>query len=426
MDLKNYVYDYIRDGQKYELKKIRRFLELLGNPQNDFFAIHISGTNGKGSTSTYLEHILHKSGMTVGKFTSPHLVSYNERIRVDCQNISDQDFAEIKPIIDKASEKIEKEFDVKPSFFEIVTAIAYYYFSLRKVDVAVVEVGLGGRLDATNTLDRSISVVTNVAKDHTGILGKRLENIAYEKMSILKKGSAFFTAEKRKNIYEKFRRHARIMDSEFYRRGEHFRTRIKRQDFDKTVFDYYDHTGKLNDIIITMPGRHQVENASLAIRVAGYLNVSEQDISDGIRDAKFPGRLEIVSREPLIIMDGAHNQAGMKTLTDYIDRFFKGKKVIFLSSILRDKDGDYFFSQMARRGKRMILTGIDNKRMMAPSDMKEYAGKYFKEYVYFNSSEKALLSALNALNKADVLIVTGSLYLLGEIKRQLTNIKLLS
>ncbi|MCK9225440.1 MAG: bifunctional folylpolyglutamate synthase/dihydrofolate synthase [Candidatus Muirbacterium halophilum] len=416
IDFGNYVYDYIKEGQKYELNKIKKMLQLLRNPQNKFKSVHITGTNGKGSTATYIEYILHNAGFKVGKFTSPHLVSYNERIRLDLEEISKEDFHNILPEIEKASKIIEEEFGDKPSFFEMVTAISFYYFAQKKVDWAVVEVGLGGRLDATNTLEKSIAVVTNIDKDHCGILGNELKDIAKEKIAITKKDCHIISSEKRPELKKLFRDYAKEMNSEIFINNKEFSTKIVSKAYDNIVFDYSGEN-KFKSLKLNMPGEHQVENAANAVKVAEIIKIDEKYIKQGLEQAFFPGRLEIISKKPFVMMDGAHNRAGLNTLCVYLENYFENKEIVFLSSILRDKNADLFYRKLSKYSKEIVLTHIDNKRMMDIKKMQRIAKKYFKTVFVFENSEKALEYIYNKnLNSSKNIIITGSLYLIGELK----------
>ncbi|MFA5479490.1 MAG: folylpolyglutamate synthase/dihydrofolate synthase family protein [Candidatus Muiribacteriota bacterium] len=418
MDFKTYVYDFIRDGQKYELRKIKRLLEILGNPQQKFKAIHITGTNGKGSTSTYIEYILTEAGYKTGKFTSPHLVSYNERIRFNCINIPDEEFNQIKPVIMEAVEKLKPEFEEIPSFFEIITAIAYYYFATKKVDYAVIEAGLGGRLDATNTLDNSLTIVTNVDFDHMGILGKTLQKIAFEKVSVLKESSLLVSSEKRPRILDFFKQEAQNKKSEYSFYEKHFKAaNIKLSPF-STTFDYISPDLNIKNIILNMAGAHQIKNACMAIKICEKLKIDEKSIKNGLKKAFFPGRLEVISREnPLVVFDGAHNPAGIRTLQKYLEKFYKTQNPLFLTSILRDKNPDFLFQTLSSYSETVYLTHIDNHRVMEMEKMKKHAQKFFKNIYTFENSQKAYEKALNQAKKENrPLFVTGSLYLLGELK----------
>ena len=355
INLKDYVYDYIRDGKKYELKKIIFLLDALGNPQDDFRTIHITGTNGKGSTSTFLESILYESGFNVGKFTSPHLIRYNERIRINQKEIDNDDLSKILPDLEEAVDKTEKEFSIKPSFFEMMTAMAFLFFSRKKVDYAVVEVGLGGRLDATNTVKDSLSVITSIDKDHTGILGKTMTAITREKAGIIKKDSKCVSGVQRPHLQKIIIDRCKEQNTSLYTLFKEFRPERSQSDRYGTTFDYVDKENRLESIRINMPGFHQVKNASLAIKVSELLNIESKYIIKGLKEASFDGRLEFLSKQPDILIDGAHNRSGTDALYDYLRKNWSKSSITVLCTILRDKDADHFYKYVGEVASNIII-----------------------------------------------------------------------
>jgi len=420
INLKEYVYDYIRDGKKYELKKIIYLLNILGNPQEDFKTIHVTGTNGKGSTSTYIENIIHSAGFKVGKFTSPHLVRYNERIRFDLKEINDVDLKYILPDLEEAARKTEERFEVKPSFFEMMTAMAFLFFSRKKVDYAVVEVGLGGRLDATNTVKNSISVITTIDKDHTGILGSTMTAIAKEKAGIIKNNSVCISGVKQPHLKNIIRQRCNETKTRLCFLKEDFK--LKNMKIKKYGCDF-DYIGEkdIEGLHINMPGRHQVDNASLAIRVAEELNIETQKIREGIAKAKFPGRLEFFKKEPSILFDGAHNRSGIDALYEYMRKNWQNNKVIVVCTILRDKDAKHFYSRIGKIADKIIITSIDNKRLMDIDFQRKVAEEYNQEVLVIEDLKKALDSVIQKQKKNELLLITGSLYLIGEVKRTIAD-----
>ncbi|MGM0608179.1 MAG: bifunctional folylpolyglutamate synthase/dihydrofolate synthase [Candidatus Muiribacteriota bacterium] len=420
MNLKDYMHDFIRSGQKYELKKVIKLLQLLGNPQDKYKTVHISGTNGKGSTSTFLEYIFNNEGLLTAKFTSPHLVSYNERLRVGLKEITEQEFDEVRKKIDSALKKLIPLFEEHPSFFEIMTAIGFTHFYCKKAKWAIIETGLGGRLDATNTMKKSTALITNVDFDHTGILGKTLKKIAVEKAGIIKENSILITGEKRKHIQKIFTEIASQKNSEIYILGKHFQALNIRETKDSTLFDFSFYNKYFKDLKISMAGPHQVNNAACAVMTAITHRISEKSIRVGLEKAFFPGRLEFINKNPDILMDGAHNPGGIRSLDSFLNNFYKNENNLFLCSILRDKNPDFMFSKFSKYSDKVFLTNIKSPRVMDKEKMIFHAKKHFKSVKFFSNSSKALCETKNFQKKTNCnVFITGSLYLLGELKKEL-------
>ena len=339
---------------KLGIERMKYLVELLGNPQFAYRTIHVGGTSGKGSTSTIIATILAQK-YKVGLHTSPHLVRINERIRTYSRpplaeiargglikDISDNDFIDLLNEVYPAIKKIEKSKLGQPSYFEIVTAMAFLYFKKQKVDIAVIEVGMGGRYDATNVIKSDVVVITNVWLDHTEILGTTVEKIAEDKVGIIKQGVKVVTAVKQPSVIKIIENTCKDKDASLslISRSGLIKYEAKKIDENGCVFDYIGEK-TYRDLRILLLGRHQVENAAIAIRAIEISRpplIKEEDIRFGLRQSYIPGRLEIISRNPLVVLDGAHNVEKMKALVVTIKEIFPKKKVKAIIAIKSGKD----------------------------------------------------------------------------------------
>lgn len=405
-----------RSGMKLGLHRMKAVLEILGNPEKNLRVIHVAGTNGKGSVCAYLNSILSKR-YKVGMYSSPGMIGFNDRIRVGEKFITYKKMYELyEYIIDKWKSSFPKSND-NLSFFEIFTVIAILYFVENNVDVTIFEVGLGGRFDATNIFDsKLVSVITKISKDHTNILGNKIEEIAYEKAGIIQKDDMVISykqdinAEKViKSVCEYNCANIRILDED--------KLIIKDVNHKYTKFSYK----KYNNICMKMLGEHQVYNAALAIEVADFLkkdkeiNINSEDIKTGIEATVWAGRLEWIKEN--VLLDGAHNVDGMKSLIDYIKKS-KLKNLKFLLGILKDKD----FSDMIKMLENIEATYYITK---VPIDMKEsnteYIAKSFtkRKIIVIEDYKLALKEIIKNLSNDEILVVSGSLYLVSAIREEI-------
>jgi len=414
-----WLYGFEKFGIKLGLERISHIAEKLGNPQNNYKIIHVAGTNGKGSVCKFLASILTSGGYKVGIYLSPHLQRFSERIVVDNKEISDDEFVslvdKIKPIVDEMIKN-----DNTPTFFEIVTAIAFQYFSDKGVDFAVIEVGLGGKYDATNIVEPVVSVITNISLEHIDILGKTIKDIALQKAGIVKDDVAVVTATKGdalkviKNVAKERRGPVYVIDE---RRWKRIYCDAEGQEF---VVN-----GDLTDYSVktTMLGKHQGENIALAVVSIENLQMNgvyipETSIKDGVAKAANPGRLEVVKHEPLILLDGAHNPDGMRTLRTTLDEDFDCYKLILVLGILSDKDIPSMLSIIAPTADTIVVTKSHNSRACEPSKLKEMIEKsgYKKKVVVKDWIPDAVKYAESIAKKNDLICVTGSLFTVGEAR----------
>lgn len=377
------------------LLRIKKLLEYLGNPEKKLKYIHIGGTSGKGSAATFLSCIITEAKYKTGLFLSPHLEKINERIQINNKPIRDKDF--IKEL--KSTEKIIKKHpEIKPTYFETVAALAISYFKKKKVDLAVMEVGMGGELDATNIIKPLICIITNVDLEHTDILGKTVEKIALTKSKIIKENCLVITGVKQKSVLEIIKKQCKKVRARFIT-------------FRKQKFE------------LGLPGQFQQENANLAVTAAKQLTklgfkISQNSIKKGLKSAFIPGRIEIVRRSPLVILDGAHNPAKIKALVESL-KLFKYQNLILVIAIKKKKDIFKMLKQVVPLSKTIIFTKFKDDSSFRPKKLlKVFVKLKFnkKNYIY-NDSKQAIKKAFQLANKNDLILITGSLYLVGEVRR---------
>lgn len=410
----DYIFSLQRIGIKLGLDKIRDFLVNFDDPHHDYDSVLIGGTNGKGSVSTITSNILQEAGYKTGLYTSPHLTFFEERIKVNNENI-DQDslwklIDEVKPIL----EKIEKEdAEKRPSFFEVLTTLAFMHFSDQDIDIAVLEVGMGGRLDATNVVDNIASVVTNIGMDHSKHLGDTKQKIAYEKAGIIKENNYFVTEEKDENIKQYFREVCAKRDC-IYNHALERSHDILENPLRLKLPEYG---------TIEIPGvaRWQAENALTAITLAegladkGY-NISKQNIIDTLKKTSLPGRMEIVSTEPKMMMDSAHNLNGIKALVEGLQTV-DYDRLLLVMGVLGDKDYKGMAEVIDPKTDRLYTGEPVSERKLNS----EVLADTFSDKIPKNSHGKgidALNAAIEDYREGDIILVTGSTYLLGDIRKE--------
>ena len=382
---------------KLGLDRIRAMLDALGRPQDRLRFVHVAGTNGKGSTCAMIESALRISGLRTGLFTSPHLAEPTERIRIDSRPIS----------ADRFAQAFNRLRGLHTTYFETVTAMALLVFAEERVDMVVLEVGLGGRLDATNVVSPELCVITPVDFDHEAFLGKSLESIAGEKAGILKPGVPAVFARQRPEA-------ARVLDQ----RAAELSIPVSRTaDWSVGNLDIdprgsrFSLTGERH-LRITCPlaGEHQVENAVTAAVALARLGIADSAIETGIAQARWPGRLERVSDRPEIILDGAHNPAGARALAAYIDRFYAHRRVSLIYGAMRDKAIDEISGILFPRAHQVIVTAPQQARALAPEALRDIAAHPGLR------TAPTLRDALALVEDADVVFVTGSLFLVAEAR----------
>jgi dihydrofolate synthase/folylpolyglutamate synthase len=412
----------------------------LGNPHLKFPSIHIAGSNGKGSVAAMLESILSASGYRTGLYTSPHLVDYRERIRIG-EELIDKGF--LLDFVNGLKEEIDKN---GYTFFEVTTALAFSYFADKKVDIAVLETGLGGRLDATNIVTPLISIITDISLEHTDHLGTTLPQIAFEKAGIIKNKVPTITAaddpqvlQVIKNVCEEKKSSLSVIDIDTsisdeklfpLPRGERERLkippeagvknlRIHKFSLDQTIFDF----GPYKNLKLNLGGGHQVTNACLAIFAIEKLKemgwkIKIKALRNGLKDVNWRGRLEIFRRNPLTLLDVAHNPAGIKALIDALDEFFPKKTIIFIFGVMADKNYPLMLKEICRKAKFILLTKPDYKRAADPELLEKVIIKENKPYEILPQIKQAYIFALKNAKSEDVICITGSHFTVGEFLNQ--------
>jgi dihydrofolate synthase/folylpolyglutamate synthase len=409
----DYLYRLQSHGIQPGLKTITGLLERLGNPQAEFRTVHIAGTNGKGSTAAMTASILMESGYRVGLYTSPHLIDFNERIRVQCRPISETRLVELT---ERVRDRVK---GLDPTFFEFTTALAFLQFAGQAVDLAVVEVGLGGRFDATNTVSSLVSVVTNIDYDHQQFLGNRIGQISYEKAGIIKPNIPVVTAASRPAALKVIEKECRRHGSPLYRLGKEFSI----QNVRPPLFDYHGIRQRFSELSCPLPGRHQFLNAALALAAVELLDrqgwpVKSDAIIQGLSKTIWEGRLEVVRDEPLLILDGAHNPGGAAVLKQFLDeskRKRSGRRVILVVGILKDKDIRAILKHLEPLADTVILTRPDDQRAAEPEDLLKRMPRAGKAVIVDRVPE-AIQRALALARPEDLICVTGSFYTVGEAK----------
>jgi len=411
----DYLYSLEKFGMIFGLTQIERILNAIGNPHREIQAIHIGGTNGKGSTAAMMGSILQKEGYRVGVYTSPHLIRFTERIKVNGKEIEEEEVAALAEWMKK---EIEAAGITPPfTFFDFTTAMALYYFKQKLVDLAVLEVGLGGRLDSTNVVDPLISIITNIAKDHEEYLGKSILKIAGEKTGIIKKGRPLITAATQPQVLRLFSKICKENGSPYFRVGKEFRY-VRAEDGD---FDYEGLNRKLWSIHLNLRGFHQVINATTALGAMEVLEdlgyrVSTDAMVDGLKEVDWPGRLEMVSFSPRVILDGAHNPAGALVLKESLEKEFQYQRLILLIGIMKDKDIQSMLDLLAPLADHIILTKPHTDRAAPPALLKKALGQNGKKAEIAEDLKQAVERGLSLAQKEDLLCITGSLYTVGEAR----------
>ena len=410
-----WLYSFEKFGIKLGLERIIHICKKLGDPEKNLKIIHVGGTNGKGSVCRFLQSILSLNGYKVGVYTSPHLQRFSERFLIDNKEISQNDVAllseKIKPIID---EMVKNNYT--PTFFEIVTAMAFQYFSDIKVDYAIIEVGLGGRYDATNIVDPIITVITNVSLEHQNILGKNIEDIAFEKAGIIKKSIPVTTATDGKTL-DIIQKVATENNSPI--------TIVDNSSWKKTSggvdWQGFLINGSLKDYNVKtlIPGEFQGKNIAVSLSTIETLQmngiyITDESIIEGIEKTTNPGRMEIVSFEPIILLDGAHNIDGIKSLKKTLKDDFVYERLNLVFGILSDKNVQEMLDIITPIADTIILTKSHNNRACSPSKLKEMITE--RDVVVMDEISKAIDYAKKISNKQDLICITGSLFTVGESK----------
>lgn len=406
---------------KFDLTNIRILLERLGHPEKTYDAILVAGTNGKGSVSAMIESIARSAGQRTALYTSPHLVCIEERIQVGGQTISQDDFARLGTMIRDVSESLvqEKKLQTVPTYFEQVTAIALCYFAECGIKLAILEVGLGGRLDATNAVKHIVSAITSIDYDHEEILGHTIEQIAGEKAGIIHTGTKpVIGRQAHQQAFE-------VLKHRSYEMGEkpilvNRPTSLTLSNIGQPTFTYQSAKKTYTDMVCGLRGRHQADNAAVAIEIAEYLSeidfiISEEAIRNGLRDVRWAGRLELLQANPSYLFDGSHNPAGAKTLKNYLKEIWQ-RPLTLVFGAMSDKDINGMATELFSLPDALILTRVDEPRAASFEQLRE-AARIATGNVFFADTVSQALSKAKEITPNDGLIcISGSLYLVGAAK----------
>ena len=414
----NHIETTMRFGCRPGLERTAKLLEFLGNPHKRLKLIHVAGTNGKGSTTAMIANILSNAGYRTGMYISPHLYRNTERMTIDGREITEEDFTRYAlEVLDMVRLMREKGLE-EPTQFEMYTALAFLYFERMKADFAVIEVGLGGRFDATNVIDPLLSVITSISYDHMDILGDTIEKIAYEKAGIIKEGGTVI-------MYPQLYSEAAAVIEEVSREKD--ATLVKVEAASVTLKDYsmggqlvdfkygaYD----LKDMRLPLIGDHQVNNAAAALTAIAELHsmgykINAETVRKGIETVKWPCRMSIVSTEPLILIDGAHNEDGINSLQGALSKYFGSKKIIFVIGMLKDKDYGYAIRKLMPMAYSVVATEPVSDRALPAAAMADAVRSYCSQVSPEPDIEKAIEKAKKLYDEDSMICICGSLYLAG-------------
>ena len=412
----DYIHSVCWKGMMPGLARITELLGKMGNPQNATKYVHIAGTNGKGSTAAMTASILRKAGYCTGLYTSPFIYQFGERMQVNGEMISDEELIEIteyvKPLADSMTES--------PTEFELTTAIGFEFFKRRKCDIVVLEVGLGGLLDATNVIGcPEVAVITNIGLDHTDILGNTLEEIAFNKAGIIKENGHAVIYRGTPGVEKVFEDTCREKNTQL-KKANFDGLKLKSHDLFEQVFD----CGDYKDIHLPLLGDHQLHNAAVVLAVAETLQeigwkISKENIYDGIRDVSWPGRFDIVCRDPLFIIDGGHNPQCLEALVKNIQDYLAGRRVIALTGVLADKDyGDMYKPVMPYIEQFVCVTPPNPRRLMA-AELAQHLQNVGAKATACDTIPQGVKKAIELAGSDGVVLCFGSLYTIGDIRNAL-------
>jgi dihydrofolate synthase/folylpolyglutamate synthase len=404
------------------LERTRVMLDYMANPQDAYPIVHITGSNGKTSTSRIAASIVSAHGLAVGSFTSPHLERVEERLGVNGHHASPESFAEAVADVAPFADLLEERTGDRPTYFELTAAMAFAWFAERAVDVGVVEVGLGGRLDATNAADATVAVVTGISKEHMNVLGSTITEIAREKLGIVKAGSVLVTGPLPGDAEIEAERVTAEVGVQRWKYDRDFSVRDARLAVGGWTVDVDGVFETYEDLVLPLHGRYQTRNLAVAIAAVESLfgrPLDQDALREGVASASSPGRLEVLGHRPLLIVDGSHNEEGMGVLASALDEEFPSMSWTVVFGVLGDKDEDGMFDHLQGIATRLVVTAPESSRAADPSALAGIARQRLgpdTEILVIPGVESAIREALRLTGPDDALIATGSLYLAGEAR----------
>ena len=412
----DYIHSVCWKGMMPGLARITELLEKMGNPQNATKYVHIAGTNGKGSTAAMTASILRKAGYCTGLYTSPFIYQFGERMQVNGEMISDEELIEIteyvKPLADSMTES--------PTEFELTTAIGFEFFKRRKCDIVVLEVGLGGLLDATNVIGcPEVAVITNIGLDHTDILGNTLEQIAFNKAGIIKENGHAVIYRGTPGVEKVFEDSCKEKNTQL-RKANFDGLKLKSHDLFEQVFD----CGDYKDIHLPLLGYHQLHNAAVVLAVAETLQeigwkITRENFYDGIRDVSWPGRFDVVCRDPLFIIDGGHNPQCLEALVKNIQDYLAGRRVIALTGVLADKDYGDMYKPVLPYIEQFVCVTPPNPRRLIATELAQHLQNVGAKATACDTIPEGVKKAMELAGNDGVVLCFGSLYTIGDIRSAL-------
>nr|WP_294680502.1 folylpolyglutamate synthase/dihydrofolate synthase family protein [uncultured Anaerotignum sp.] len=421
----HYLEQEVGFGSVPGLERIQLLCDKLGNPEKKLSVIHVAGTNGKGSAVAMLSSVLKEAGYHVGTYTSPHLESYNERYQINGEEISDAAFAKEISLIRRLCEELEREGKPVPTLFEITTGAAFHYFYEEQVDVLILEVGLGGRFDATNVLPAPLlSLIMSISIDHTDFLGDTIEKIAMEKAGIIKKNCPVVLYSQEEIVYNIIKDVADRMDAPFYCLND-AEIIVASQTLEGTVFSVKNKNISLHNLELSLLGSYQIENclavleACIVLQKCG-LHISEKALREGLKNARWAGRMELCGKAPLVILDGAHNADGIRQLAKSLSLYFREKKVTLILGVLGDKEYQKMAEEILPFAETVILTEPHSERKL---DVFSFARSIsdFNGTVYTEKEIEAAYEKAYSLTATDgIILCCGSLYMIGAMRTHIT------
>ncbi|MFQ5717154.1 MAG: bifunctional folylpolyglutamate synthase/dihydrofolate synthase [Nitrospinales bacterium] len=417
-DSLNYLESLTQSGIKLGLENTARLLEYFGNPQLKIPAIHIAGTNGKGSTAAFTESILRTAGYRVGLYTSPHLLDFRERIQINRVPIGPEELIRLICQIRNVAEALQ----IPVTYFEFATVIAFLYFSERQVDWNVIEVGLGGRLDATNLCRAEISILTSISRDHEQYLGTSLQAIAFEKASIIKNNGTVFAASQDRAVMDVISKVSHQCRAKVNVLGKEFKVERISYGPQNQVINFCGRSCRLENLVLPLIGRRQVSNAALAVAACLELNsknrtISEAAVRRGLETTRWEGRLEVVAENPTIIVDGAHNRDSVNELTKNVQEYFDYNQCILVLGIMKDKRIDKLAELLSPFAHWALLVKLKQERSLDPCSLLAQLKINRKFVKIIAEIPYALQSARKLVSHGDIICVTGSLFTVAETKK---------